>query len=54
MENKTDALKHLDNAYRYISVLTVHGDDAERLAVARQEMRAAYALLTEKKEGNDG
>lgn len=51
MEN---VIQHLDTAYRLLSLIAVRGDDAERLAAARQEMRAAYALLTEKKEGNDG
>ena len=51
MEN---VIQHLDTAYRLLSLVAVRGDDAERLAVARQEMRAAYALLTEQKEGNDG
>ena len=51
MEN---VIQHLDTAYRLLSLIAVRGDDAERLAVARQEMRAAYALLTAKKEGNDG
>lgn len=49
-----DVIQHLDTAYKLLSIVAVRGDDAERLAVARQEMRAAYALLTEKKEGNDG
>lgn len=48
-----DVIQHLDTAYKLLSMVAVRGDDAERLAVARQEMRAAYALLTEKKEGND-
>lgn len=49
-----DVIQHLDTAYKLLSMVAVRGDDAERLAVARQEMRAAYALLTEKKENNDG
>lgn len=49
-----DVIQHLDTAYKLLSMVAVRGDDAERLAVARQEMRAAYALLTEKKEANDG
>ena len=48
-------IQHLDTAYKLLSLVAVRGDDTERVAVARQEMRAAYALLTEeKKEGNDG
>ncbi len=55
MEKATEAAKHLDLAYRYLAVVAVNGDNVDRLAAARQEMRAAYALLTEeKKEGNDG
>lgn len=54
MEKATEAAKHLDLAYRYLAVVAVSGDDIDRLAAVRQEMRAAYALLTEKKEDNDG
>ena len=53
MEKATEAATHIDAAYRYASAIMVNGDNVDKLAMARQEMRTAYKLLTEKTEEKD-
>lgn len=42
----------LDQAFRWLSRVTVSGESVDYLAMARQELRAAYQLLGE--EDKDG
>lgn len=55
-----DKIKNLlENAYNLISTLPVSGDSVERLAVARQNLRAAWKELEApepelKQEDSDG
>ena len=46
--------KHLDAAYIWLSKIPVSGEAVDAMAMARQELRAAWALLKDsevKKEG---
>ena len=36
--------QHIDKAYGYLSKIPVNGDFVEPMALARQELREAYAL----------
>lgn len=45
--------EHLERAYRLISGIAVKGDAIDTMALARAELRAAYAEL-EKKEKPEG
>lgn len=43
---KTNELKtHLDEAFKLISSLSVSGDAVDVVAAARNQLRAAYALI---------
>lgn len=42
-----DIIKHLDNAYLWISRISVNGENVDYLAMARQEMRTAFQKLQE-------
>lgn len=39
--------EHLQKAFNYISEIKVSGDDVERVALARAELRCAWAKATE-------
>lgn len=57
--DKDKIKKLLENAYNLISTLPVSGDSVERLAVARQNLRAAWKELEApgpelKQEDSDG
>ena len=43
--------KKLDNISRWLDMVTVSGQSVDFLAMARQELRAAYAALEERKNG---
>ena len=43
--------QHIDKAYGYMAKIPVNGDFVEPMALARQELREAYALAeTQEKE----
>lgn len=42
--------KLLNDAYKYLSAISVHGDSVDYLAMARQNIRAAYDSLKNQKE----
>ena len=47
--------EHMDKAYAWLSKIPVTGEAVDALAMARQELRAAFKLLPEEKEvKNDG
>lgn len=46
--------KHLQQAYALIGNISVCGDDVDRMAVARQELRQAAAELEQMKEKEEG
>lgn len=48
----SEAQKRLDQAFKWLSRVTVSGESVDYLAMARQELRAAYQLLGE--EDKDG
>lgn len=55
--DKDKIKKLLENAYNLISTLPVSGDAVERLAAARQDLRAAWKELEApepEQEENDG
>lgn len=41
-----DARKHIDTAFTALSRIPVTGDAVDMMALARQELRKAYAALT--------
>jgi len=45
-----EAAKHIEQAYGYLSKLSVSGDAVELLALARVELREAHRLASEHKE----
>ena len=49
-------LKHLDKAFLFVSDIPVKGDDVEKMAVVRQELREAYssAKRMKEEENSDG
>ena len=49
-----DANKHIQTAYAYLSKMLVAGDNVDMLAVAKQELREAMALIKPQKEETDG
>lgn len=52
-----DIMKHLDKAYMHLSNIPVSGEAVDHMALARQEMRAAFNLakeLPEQKEDSNG
>lgn len=48
--------KHLDQAYMWLSKIPVSGEDVDHMAMARQELRAAFQLaeIREKEESDNG
>lgn len=48
----TDLMEHLDKAYAWLAKVEVSGESVDCLAMARQEMRAAWQEA--KKEADDG
>lgn len=49
----SEAQKRLDQAFKWLSRVTVSGESVDCLAMARQELRAAYQVM-EKEDGNGG
>lgn len=49
-------LKHLDKAFLFLSDIPVKGEDVEKMAVVRQELREAYssAKRMKEEENSDG
>lgn len=50
-------LKHLDKAFLFLSDIPVKGEDVEKMAVVRQELREAYSSakrMKEEEEHSDG
>ncbi len=49
-------LKHLDKAFLFLSDIPVKGEDVEKMAVVRQELREAYldAKRIKEEENSDG
>ena len=45
--------QHIDNAYGYLSKIPVNGDFVEPMALARQELREAYALAEAREKEQD-
>ena len=45
--------QHIDNAYGYLSKVQVNGDFVEPMALARQELREAYALAEAQEKEQD-
>ena len=43
----TKAKSHIKNAFDLISAISVHGDTVDVMAQARNDLRAAYAILHE-------
>lgn len=43
--------KLMENAYNLISAVPVNGDNAERMAVARKNLREAFKLMEEETDG---
>lgn len=50
MSLSKDLRKHLDTAYGLLAKIPVAGEAVDLMALARQELRAAFALV---KEEND-
>ena len=48
--NMDNILKHLDKAFLFLSDIPVKGDDVEKMAVVRQELREAYSSAKRMKE----
>lgn len=45
--------QHIDKAYGYLSKIPVNGDFVEPMALARQELREAYALAEAQEKEQD-
>ena len=45
--------QHIDKAYGYLSKIPVNGDFVEPMALARQELREAYALAEARDKEKD-
>ena len=45
--------QHIDKAYGYLSKIPVNGDFVEPMALARQELREAYALAEAREKEQD-
>ena len=54
--NMDNILRHLDKAFLFVSDIPVKGDDVEKMAVVRQELREAYssAKRMKEEENSDG
>lgn len=50
--DKEKIKKLMENAYNLISTFPVSGDNAEKMAIARQSLREAFRLIDE--EETDG
>ena len=51
------AIKHMEEAFKYLNSITVSGANVDILALARQELRKAYQEVKdceEPEEGTDG
>lgn len=42
--------QHIDKAYGYLAKIPVNGDFVEPMALARQELREAYAMMEAKEK----
>lgn len=49
MENQ-DLKKHLDTAFAFLARIPVSGEAVDAMALARQELRAAWKLVSEVKD----
>ena len=47
------AMKHLDKSFGILSSIPVSHENVERMALAKQELRAAYAALEAAKKDAD-
>ena len=45
--------QHIEKAYGYLAKIPVNGDFVEPMALARQELREAYALAEAKEKEQD-
>ena len=45
--------QHINNAYGYLAKIPVNGDFVEPMALARQELREAYALAEAQEKEQD-
>lgn len=45
--------QHIDKAYGYLAKIPVNGDFVEPMALARQELREAYALAEAREKEQD-
>lgn len=45
--------QHIDKAYGYLAKIPVNGDFVEPMALARQELREAYALAESREKEQD-
>lgn len=45
--------RHIDKAYGYLAKIPVNGDFVEPMALARQELREAYALAEAREKEQD-
>lgn len=45
--------QHIDRAYGYLAKIPVNGDFVEPMALARQELREAYALADAREKEQD-
>ena len=43
--------QHIDKAYGYLAKIPVNGDFVEPMALARQELREAYAMAEAREKG---
>ena len=48
-----ESRQHIDKAYGYLSKIPVNGDFVEPMALARQELREAYALAEAREKEQD-
>lgn len=46
--------KHLDAAYLWLSKIPVSGEAVDAMAMARQELRTAWAILKDSEVKKDG
>lgn len=51
MSLNKDLQKHLDTAYGLLAKIPVAGEAVDLMALARQELRAAFALVKEDTDG---
>jgi hypothetical protein len=53
-DTMNEAQKHLDEAFRLLSTISVKGDDVESMAAAKSKLRVAYSLIEEKETEKNG